>query len=754
MKTFRGWPRYLPAALLCAMAATPVLAQCPNGTPPPCGHAASAVPIDQRKWIVLPFENLGHARDVDWLHDASVNLLFNDLSQWQDVRVVDDERVADYMRATPQARGPARLSLEGARAVARRAGAGNLVMGDFLALGQGMNITAKVYRTTDCRRVRTVQEQMARPDSAMATFARLARRILNVGAPTGTGGNAAAIGTSSVVAYQEYLAGVKALNRFEGADARQHFEQALRIDSSFALAHYKLSVVGTIDSGSAPLRVMHAEAAARLSGSLPARARTLINGNVLLVRHDFGGACERYTTLVREDSSDVEALFGLGSCLYGDHLVEPANANATAWRFRSSWNRALDAFARVLRIDPSYHLAFAPILNMLSTDSRNGCLRDDAAQVCRTDKFEFLAAIRRDADSLLTVPSPPGRLVDYWTELGASSRGREHERNLEQALRIARDWETAGPEEPRPHIALATTLVLLGRFDEAEAEVKRAGVGLPRAERLMSVALQYEIAVKRDRAPEALRLLDTMMVRGTTAASLDVATLAGVAGRLAFYDSILASTYPPPAQPMMKQFPRMVLGMAKGDDVVAAERSLMGAMKMLPPSVAEQLAGMLPMAMSLALRLPHEWPPFMLMTGDPRASPIVAVARHDTAAIRDVALSFDTASFLGAGAAALVKPAIAADLFLIVGDSAAALQRTRRALDDMMPPVSFREAFGSIGLLWPRMMLLRADLATALGFRDEARTWYRRFIELWATADAEFQPIVTRARGAYERLNH
>ena len=58
--------------------------------------------------------------------------------------------------------------------------------------------------------------------------------------------------------------------------------------------------------------------------------------------------------------------------------------------------------------------------------------------------------------------------VDYLALLGASSRGREHERNLEQAHRTARDSETAGPEEPRPHIALATTLVFLGRFDAAE----------------------------------------------------------------------------------------------------------------------------------------------------------------------------------------------------------------------------------------------------------------------------------------------
>ena len=49
--------------------AAPMHAQCPDGTPPPCNRPRPApvrpmVPMDQRTWIVLPFENLARALGV------------------------------------------------------------------------------------------------------------------------------------------------------------------------------------------------------------------------------------------------------------------------------------------------------------------------------------------------------------------------------------------------------------------------------------------------------------------------------------------------------------------------------------------------------------------------------------------------------------------------------------------------------------------------------------------------------------------
>src|SRR5215217_7874833 len=80
--------------------ATMVRAQCPNGTPPPCRTSATVArrvlpALNERTWIVVPFTNVTRAPDLDWLRDASVNLLSLDLSRWTDIVVIDDKRVAD-----------------------------------------------------------------------------------------------------------------------------------------------------------------------------------------------------------------------------------------------------------------------------------------------------------------------------------------------------------------------------------------------------------------------------------------------------------------------------------------------------------------------------------------------------------------------------------------------------------------------------------------------------------------------------------
>ena len=140
--------------------AAPLGAQCPDGTPEPCGRprpapVRAAIPIDTRTWIVLPFENLARAAELDWLKDASVNLLYMDLSRWSDVRAVDDKRVADYLREVPAGRSGQRLSLGDGLGIAKRAGAGRLVMGEFLKIGSRTAVTATAYDTKTGASIRT-----------------------------------------------------------------------------------------------------------------------------------------------------------------------------------------------------------------------------------------------------------------------------------------------------------------------------------------------------------------------------------------------------------------------------------------------------------------------------------------------------------------------------------------------------------------------------------------------------------------------
>ena len=124
----------------------------------------------------------------------------------------------------------------------------------------------------------------------------------------------------------------------------------------------------------------------------------------------------------------------------------------------------------------------------------------------------------------------------------------------------------------------------------------------------------------------------------------------------------------------------------------------------------------------------------------------------DTAQLRAAARSLDSAAaVLVAGGVADSMSTLAADSYLALGDSAAALRSLRFFLDRGAVTTNYFIATGSeegfpLFVVVPHSMLLRAELAAAAGQRDEARTWYRRFIDAWATAIPELQPIVAQAR--------
>lgn len=144
---------------------------------------------------------------------------------------------------------------------------------------------------------------------------------------------------------------------------------------------------------------------------------------------------------------------------------------------------------------------------------------------------------------------------------------------------------------------------------------------------------------------------------------------------------------------------------------------------------------------------------------DGRFDAVRALAARDTGALRRAAVRLD--SVARANIAMEVQEyssMIAADAYLALGDSTAALRATRFVVDTSMAFMNITSsAAGGFVLLyptphWPRMMLRRADLAAAAGQRAEARLWYARVLDLWADADAELQPTLARIRAALAAL--
>lgn len=753
-------------AALLAVAAD-LQAQCPNGTPPPCKPSASAnaatlranPALNARSWIVVPFTNATRSTDLDWLRDASVNLLTLDLGRWTDIHVVDDKRVGDLLRELPASRASQPLTLNDGLSIARRAGAGKLVMGDYFKVGKGARIVVNVFDVQRGSRIRSFTQQAPEQDSVLSAFGPIARGVLALPAPTDA--KLGATGTSRADAYQEYLLGSSALNRFEVTEARTHLERAIALDSGFALAHYKLAVAMHWNDGDTS-EATHARAAARLSATLPPRERALINARVAFVNGDYERACTAARALVAKDSTDVEALYTIGECEYHGGLVYGMPVDSAHGTFRGNWNTAIASLRRVLALDPTYHPAFQHILSALSQTVVSACVRPSPR--CANDPTTWASPIVRDGDSLLIQVVHPGT-TDYVALTRRATANRTPYLNFQAARKIAEDWVEASQRGPRALLNLGQVNVSLGELEPADDALRQIRPDADVDTRRSSLYWLLQIAAQRADGARGRPLLDSLRrMIVTPYDSALYASYAAVFGKLQPALAVIRRTaaverWSPEQLRYTLHVPRIVLGVPS-PDVADDERrywnSLSGDSLCAAGLTSCRTTVLLP-SLAYALRIKRAWwPSFKVQPIGFRFFAAVALASGNREYITLNLAYLDSLSrarlyMLGDEASTTI---IAADLAMASGDSLGALARLRFAGDAILPFLYNSALSASTGglvmkaMAAPRIMLQRADLAAALGYPQEARTWYMHVLDLWSDADPELQPTVTRIRAA------
>ena len=341
------------------MTATPgALAQCPDGTPPPCGararvaHAAPPTPAERgRRFLILPFRNLTRAADQEWLVEGSTTMLADALGRWREITVVPDERLYPALRRNALASGtvmdPARV-----RHVAEETGGWTAVNGEVVATAGRLRVSAHAYDVVTGRETARASVALAEGEDIRAMFDRLGASLLRgagLDFPSGSGPPT----TSSLDAYRAYLLGVQLSRRAQFRQARTAFLEAVRLDSTFALpwaalaeATLFLSPLSVIDPQSAIHR--YAARAAELSSQLPPDRRDEILALQALFQLQYTAARQILERLVSADSSDPEVVAWLAFLEVADPVLVPVPGGQ---RPRGSLNRAVRLARRVL--DPS-----------------------------------------------------------------------------------------------------------------------------------------------------------------------------------------------------------------------------------------------------------------------------------------------------------------------------------------------------------------------------------------------------------------
>ena len=304
-------------------------------------RSATAVPPAQTQLAVLPFSVSG-ASTFGYLAEGMVDLLSRNLNGVEAIVTVDPGRVVSALRK--EAEKGVQDAGRG-RDIARRLGAGQYILGSVHAAGAQLRIQAQLYRQ-DSVASRPIAQAVVEGDST-ALFQLVDQLSAQLLVHRGGGQGArlaqtAALTTGSLPALKAYLDAERNLRaaRFDSAVAG--FQLAVDLDTSFALAHYRLAAAA-MWTGRLGLLAPAMTRALAQDERLGEHDRRLLSAFAELVRGAPDRAERQYREILEAYPEDLEARFQLANVLY--------NYNAPRGRPPAE---AAEHYSLVLAVDPEF----------------------------------------------------------------------------------------------------------------------------------------------------------------------------------------------------------------------------------------------------------------------------------------------------------------------------------------------------------------------------------------------------------------
>jgi eukaryotic-like serine/threonine-protein kinase len=188
--------------------------------------------LDPRVVAVVPFRVTGTDSSLQYLREGMVDLLATKLSGTEELRTVDPRTLLSGWR---RAGGAAERDLNRIQslALARQLGAGRLLEGEVTGTDSRMVLSAVLTPVEGGKEIRSSVD--GPPDSLTRLADELTGQLLALGAGV-PGDRLSALTSTSLPALRHYLSGRSALRRAAYPEAVRHFDQAMELDTAFALA--------------------------------------------------------------------------------------------------------------------------------------------------------------------------------------------------------------------------------------------------------------------------------------------------------------------------------------------------------------------------------------------------------------------------------------------------------------------------------------------------------------------------------------
>jgi tetratricopeptide (TPR) repeat protein len=504
-------------------------------------------PLEPDRWVVLPVSTGGTATGTatDTVTARATEEAADAIGEWQGLSIADPSLVASAVAQTAgRSLGPHQ-----AAAIARAAGARNLVTVESKGVGDSISIRATLYDAasdTAMKARRMTISRRATSTDRLTAMRRLANQLVRSGSEL-PWLDASDRRSPSLVAWRSYDAGRDAIRGWDLAAAERLFRSAIDADPGLGVAQVALAQTlhwatprQTVPEGRAALRrALNATRTLSTRDSLHAAAA------LSLADSQYVRACQGFYQLIQHDSTDLVAWIGAGDCAAENGEVRRDPSTRTGWAFVGSFEAAARAYQRANELAPGRgdtpfrgwllgRLSFVlfTITNKIRTGYQAGPLHPVVVALPFLD-HDTLAFAPYLASGLASGRfDPPPELVR-----AAVVRSRA---GLREA---AEEWVRRSPQSAAAYDSLASWaevsggMGLVGDRQVPTIEIVRAALRLSRdsTQRVRLGVSEVRLLVKLGRFSEARQTADSLL-RGDAlrraGAVNGVAGLAAMLGRL------------------------------------------------------------------------------------------------------------------------------------------------------------------------------------------------------------------------------
>ncbi len=292
----------------------------------------------ENRLAIMYFDNLADPEDPQRFGEIVTNLLIADLSESRYVQVVSSQRLYDILKLIGR-EGTKRVNKDVASQVARRAQANWMLLGSILQTEPQMVVTSQLVETETGSAVASQRVACEVGEDIFTLVDKLTVEIkkdlaLPAAAQQEPDRPVAEVTTHSPEAYRYYLEGLEYSSKLYNAEAMRSYENALELDSTFAMAYARLAMFRE-----GPKQKELIAKALEYSDRASQREKQWIRAIDARASGDYPRYIQELHKITDEYPHDKEAFYWMGIAYYM-YLRQP--------------EKAIPYYSKAIEIDPLY----------------------------------------------------------------------------------------------------------------------------------------------------------------------------------------------------------------------------------------------------------------------------------------------------------------------------------------------------------------------------------------------------------------